>query len=305
MVVYIVNEVKDGADLREVDLSVAPDVTGEEMERLSDYVRDMMNLSLYACGPTDNNLKVMVSRCHYLRSLNLSGCLEITNEACTIMSKSCQALEHLMLQNCHSVSDEGISDLALRCTKLETLNLAHLHLLTDDSLTALGETCHKLRDINFSWLPIVTDRGMFTFATYCEATSITKLDISACRKIGDDGIMGIAERMTNLTDLNLFYCNKITDRGCLGVTHNLWKLETLILNDLYQLTDRAFHFDREGDGRPAVDVSIIYVSINYSIDRYNYSSYIYYFISNTNIIYILLPIGTHVGMHNTFRYYRL
>ena len=261
MVVYIVNEVKDGADLREVDLSVAPDVTGEEMERLSDYVRDMMNLSLYGCGPTDNNLKVMVSRCHYLRSLNLSGCLEITNEACTIMSKSCQALEHLMLQNCHSVSDEGISDLALRCTKLETLNLAHLHLLTDDSLTALGETCHQLRDINFSWLPIVTDRGMFTFATYCEATSITKLDISACRKIGDDGIMGIAERMTNLTDLNLFYCNKITDRGCLGVTHNLWKLETLILNDLYQLTDRAFHFDREGDGRPAVDVSI-YVSIN-------------------------------------------
>ena len=112
---------------------------------------------------------------------------------------------------------------------------------------------------------------MFTFATYCEATSITKLDISACRKIGDDGIMGIAERMTNLTDLNLFYCNKITDRGCLGVTHNLWKLETLILNDLYQLTDRAFHFDREGDGRPAVDVSF-YVSINYSIDRYNYSS---------------------------------
>ena len=57
MVVYIVNEVKDGADLREVDLSVAPDVTGEEMERLSDYVRDMMDLSLYGCGPTDNNLK--------------------------------------------------------------------------------------------------------------------------------------------------------------------------------------------------------------------------------------------------------
>ena len=34
MIVYIVNEVKDGADLREVDLSVAPNVTGEEMERL-------------------------------------------------------------------------------------------------------------------------------------------------------------------------------------------------------------------------------------------------------------------------------
>ena len=87
MIVYIVNEVKDGADLREVDLSVAPDVTGEEMERLADYVRDMMNLSLYNCKPTDANLQAIVARCHYLRSLNLSGCVGITDEACTIMSK--------------------------------------------------------------------------------------------------------------------------------------------------------------------------------------------------------------------------
>ena len=108
-----------------------------------------------------------------------------------------------------------------------------------------------------NWMPIVTDRGMFTFATYCNATALTRLDISACRKIGDDGVMGIAERMTNLTDLNLYYCNKITDRGCLGVTHNLWRLERLVLCDLYQITDRSFHFDREGDGRPAVDAHML------------------------------------------------
>ena len=58
-----------------------------------------------------------------------------------------------------------------------------------------------------------------------------------------------------ITSLNLFYCNKITDRGCIGV-RNLWA-KTLILNDLYQLTDRSFHFDREGDGRPAVDAHML------------------------------------------------
>ena len=53
----------------------------------------------------------------------------------------------------------------------------------------------QLRDI----VQLVTNcnRSWNVCATYCEATSITKLDISACRKIGDDGIMGIAERMTN------------------------------------------------------------------------------------------------------------
>ena len=257
MVVYLVNEVKDGADLRDVDLSVAPNATCDEMERLSDYVRDVMNLSLVNCRPVDATLQTIVSRCHYLRHLNLAGCTSISNEACTIMSKNCQALESLSLDGCRDISDEGLSDLALRCTRMENLNLNHLHLLTDNSLTALGETCHRLRDFSMCWMPSVTDRGMFTFATYCNATALTRLDISACRKIGDDGIMGIAERMTNLTDLNMYYCNKITDRGCLGVTHNLWRLERLVLNDLYQLTDRSFHFDREGDGRPAVDAHML------------------------------------------------
>ena len=68
-----------------------------EVRELADYVRDMMNLSLYNCKPTDANLQAIVARCHYLRSLNLSGCVGITDEACTIMSKSCQALEHLIL----------------------------------------------------------------------------------------------------------------------------------------------------------------------------------------------------------------
>ena len=45
----------------EKNLSVAPDVAGEEMERLADYIRDMMNLSLYNCKPTDANLQVVVA----------------------------------------------------------------------------------------------------------------------------------------------------------------------------------------------------------------------------------------------------
>jgi len=56
--------------------------------------------------------------------------------------------------------------------------------------------------------------------------------LSACRKIGDDGIIGVSERLTNLTELNVYYCNKITDRGCLAITHNLILLNTLNLADL-------------------------------------------------------------------------
>ena len=67
----------------------------------------------------------------------------------------------------------------------------------------------------------------FFLSTFCFVT-----DLSACRKIGDDGIIGVSERLTNLTELNVYYCNKITDRGCLAITHNLILLNTLNLADL-------------------------------------------------------------------------
>lgn len=57
--------------------------------------------------------------------------------------------------------------------------------------------------------------------------------------------------------MSLYYCNKITDRGCLAVTHNLIKLQKLSLADLYQITDTALHFDRDGDGRPVIDASML------------------------------------------------
>lgn len=68
----------------------------------------------------------------------------------------------------------------------------------------------------------------FFLSTFCSVVT----DLSACRKIGDDGIIGVSERLTNLTELNVYYCNKITDRGCLAITHNLILLNTLNLADL-------------------------------------------------------------------------
>ena len=103
----------------------------------------------------------------------------------------------------------------------------------------------------------VTDRGIYTFASYANVDLFHTLDLSACRKIADDGVIGVAERLTNLTDLSVYYCNKITDRGALSITHNLYKLKKLVLADLYQITDTCLHFDRDGDGRPVIDANML------------------------------------------------
>ena len=179
-------------------------------------------------------------------------------------------LKKLSLEGCGKITDEGINDIARNVgTSLTSLNLNKCQFITDESLTCIGEACQILNELKLSWMQSVTDRGIYTFSSYANVNEMKILDLSACRKIGDDGIIGVSERLTNLTNLNVYYCNKITDRGCLAVTHNLIKLNTLCLADLYQITDHSLHFDRDGDGRPVIDANMLKTITNLNLTDCN------------------------------------
>ncbi len=257
LIVYIVNEVRLGADLRSVDLSRASAASPEEIAQFSDNVRDVNILCLRGCKPLDSTVALISNRCRYLREIDLTGCSLLSDASCDAIGSTCKELQRLSLESCLKISDAGVNDIARNCMALTALNLKKCQLVTDESLTAIGEACQHLRELTLGWMQQITDRGVYTFASYASVKSMRTLDVSACRKIGDDGVIGIAERLTNLTDLNLFYCNKITDRGAISVTHNLFKLTSLSLADLYQITDHSLHFDRDGDGRPVVDANML------------------------------------------------
>ena len=255
---YIVNEVRQGADLRKVDLSRAHDCSPEEITIFSDHVRDVYSLCLKRCSILDSTISLVGKRCRYLRELDLTGCSELTDASCEDLGKTCKDLERLSIAGCGKITDEGVSDIARSIGgSLTALNLNRCQYVCDDSLTAIGESCQKLSELHLSWMQQITDRGVYTFASYANVEAFHTLDLSACRKIADDGVIGVAERLTNLTDLSVYYCNKITDRGALSITHNLYKLKRLVLADLYQITDTCLHFDRDGDGRPVIDANML------------------------------------------------
>jgi hypothetical protein len=79
------------------------------------------------------------------------------------------------------------------------------------------------------------------------------LDITCCRSITDDGLVGLAEKCTAMKFLNICGVNKCTAIGAKAITHNCLDLEYLNFEDLDLVTDEAFHFDSIGDGRRAVD----------------------------------------------------
>ena len=257
LIVYIINEVRQGADLRTVDLSRCSDATPIEIEIFSDHVRDVYTLILKSCTIYDKTMSLIGKRCRYLRELDLTGCHLLTDVAMESIGMNCKELKRLSIEGCSQVSDEGVNDIARYCSSLTALNMNKCQFITDESLTSIGEACQSLKELKLSWMQAITDRGIYTFSSYANVNEMEILDLSACRKIGDDGVIGVSERLTNLTDLSLYYCNKITDRGCIAVTHNLIKLKKLSLADLYQITDTALHFDRDGDGRPVIDANML------------------------------------------------
>jgi hypothetical protein len=216
------------------------------------------SLCLKRCSLLDSTISLVGQRCRYLRELDLTGCFELTDAACEDLGKSCKDLQRLSIAGCSKITDEGVSDIARSMGgSLTALNLNRCQFICDESLTAVGESCQKLTELHLSWMQQITDRGIYTFASYANVDIFHTLDLSACRKIADDGVIGVAERLTNLTDLSVYYCNKITDRGALAITHNLYKLKKLVFADLYQITDTCLHFDRDGDGRPVIDANML------------------------------------------------
>ena len=252
LIVYIVTEVQKGNDLRDIDLHTCEEVVSEELEVMADYCRDMLlRLRLEGCriGVQDSTIARIGSCCRHLVSLNLNGCMDLTDKAFDSIGKELLRLESLSCSNVKQLTDEGITDFCRKCTLLKHVNLDRVQRLTDDGMTAIGESLKQLEELSIAHCLAVTDRGLYTFSQYTNS-ELSGLNLMGCRKITDDGVAAMAEKLTALKSLSLKFCNKVSDRGALAVSHNCLQLENLDFTDLYQVTDRALHFDKEGDGRP-------------------------------------------------------
>ncbi|OWZ21734.1 hypothetical protein PHMEG_0003681 [Phytophthora megakarya] len=130
--------------------------------------------------------------------------------------------------------------------------------ITDRCFLTIGKSCPGLAVLDMELCVQLGNSALKYLAmTMANPTKLRRLNISGCRRIGDEGLLEILKVCTGLQKVNLRLCDRMTDSSIRTLTHNCLELETLNLEELDALSYKVFVFDQEGDGRGVVDKNML------------------------------------------------
>lgn len=159
-------------------------------------VLDLMNTNL-----EDKDLKNIPES---ITSLNLEGCMKVTNEAIATLPRG---LKSLSLNWCYLITDKGIEKLP---QDLVYLNLGGCDSITDEGI---GKLPQGIVSLNLGGCSLITDRGLSTLRQ-----NLNTLSLAGCKLVTDEGISNLQE---GLRTLNLSGCALIKDKGIAKLPRSL------------------------------------------------------------------------------------
>ena len=191
---------------------------------------------------TDAVVCSLVIRLFNLRYINLSNCIQVTNNSLKALADGCKAtLTSIDVSRCKQIGDVGIAWIAgcvgsgQSCRKLASLNLEQCVKIRDRSLEDLGKGCHSLRFVNFRGCVEISNRGIKALANGCHALSI--VNVHSCLKVGDSGLVALGKNCPDLQSLCATRCTLIGDRGLKGVGRGCPKLQSITLAGCAKITE--------------------------------------------------------------------
>jgi F-box/leucine-rich repeat protein 2/20 len=140
-----------------------------------------------------------------LRTLNVLGCRDITNDGIRRLGGSCAELVSLCLGWCH-ISDNALLVLSKQCTLLEELDVSGCGRISDAGVTAVTSGCRRL-----SKLSIEGCREVSAWAVAAGAAPLTSLNLGGCTLVTDAGVGAIAAAHPRLRALSLRLCRSVGD----------------------------------------------------------------------------------------------
>lgn len=179
----------------------------------------------------------LISRtCRQLRSLSLSGCVNITTEGVVEIVQSVPYLEVLNLEGCPLVGNAALLELGKRCPNLRSLNVRGCSQLTDSAFTELNnDVNNQIQELDISNLPNLTERGIKGFLGRCfnfaslklsgnktvtndcieilavnNSSILRNLEIVGCENLTDASIRALSSYCSNLRSLNISFCKGIS-----------------------------------------------------------------------------------------------
>ena len=166
-----------------------------------------------------------------LRLLDLSRCIEVTDEDIEIMATSCPSLESLLLIKCFKVSGYALPVLLRNCKMLRTLSLAYTRV-TDDCLRECNWKNSTLKELDFSSCYFVSSRGLrVVFAHLSDAVYINLSNCSENSAVTPN-ILSDMMRFRSLQVLNLddgFVTSEANEELICQIAHNCPYISCLLV----------------------------------------------------------------------------
>ena len=219
--------------ITDLDLSKCPEITDAGLVALAAGCESIRVMHLSGCKKINNGDTLgtaPLSELLELSTLNLDGCELGKNfiGLCGLWS-ACPNITTLSLGSggVTSISDAQLDLVAIHLRHLTELDLSCNSKITDQVLKSLGHWCTTLTTLDISHCKEIGDEGM-AYLAGCTAvntgcTALTILDISHCKKIGDKGVAYLAA-CSRLNTLNINHCTQIKTTGlsamatgCLGI----------------------------------------------------------------------------------------
>jgi len=100
------------------------------------------------------------SHSHYpknkrIKRINLSDCMDITDEGLRIISNHCEALEAISIDDCPRITDEGFEAFIKHQSQMKYLSIANSETLTNKSIECLNKYCPYIEKVIYIYIYII------------------------------------------------------------------------------------------------------------------------------------------------------
>ncbi|GJJ07114.1 hypothetical protein Clacol_001314 [Clathrus columnatus] len=166
----------------------------------------------------------------HLRMLDLTACVNITDEAIEGIVTNARKIRNLVLAKCSGLTDASVESICKLGKNLHYLHLGHASAITDKSVTKLARSCLRLRYIDLACCPNLTDMSVFELASL---PKLRRIGLVRVVNLTDHAITMLGqERRDTLERIHLSYCENITVRAIHYLLQKLTKLTHLSLTGI-------------------------------------------------------------------------
>lgn len=172
-----------------------------------------------------------------LTSLNLRGCLQLSNIGIVLLSHHQKSLTQLDVSMCPRITDSSLLAVCTGLSNLQSLSVQSCRAISDYGISCLYKL-EKLRYLNISKCDLILGDGIIKGICNKINPRLRELHMGHLGNITDNVVICLSESLPNLTILDLGFCfDAVTDKAVQSILKNNSNLQTLILNQCHKLTD--------------------------------------------------------------------